>query len=149
MLLSKEVRELQSYNEISTNELYHYGVLGMRWGVRRGRTSQAYTKASKKLSKLSEKVEANDKRARRMTQKADAHRYSLLGSSKREQKYRAKAAKASYKSSKYMRKAVRWCNQMDKAFAGTKVKLTKAQVDLGKEYVKRLNMRTEIRTITY
>ena len=84
-----------------------------------------------------------------MTQKADAQLYSFLGSSKREQKYRAKAAKASYKSSKYMRKAVKWCNQMDKAFAGTKVKLTKAQADLGKEYVKRLNMRTEVRSIAY
>ena len=121
----------------------------MKWGVRRGRTKQAYEKASKKLNKISTKVEKYDDRARKMQRKADAHEYTLFGSMKKAQKYRTKAAKENYKSSRQMRKAVKWCNQMDKAFAGTTVKRTKAQVDLGKEYVKRLNMRTEVRSIMY
>lgn len=140
---------MQSYNETNNNELYHYGVLGMRWGVRRGRTKQAYEKASKKLTKISTKVDKYDSNARKMIRKADAHEYTLFGSTKKAQKYRAKAAKNNYMSAKQMRKAVKWCNQMDKAFAGTSVKRTKAQVDLGKEYVKRLNMRTEVRSIAY
>ena len=37
------------------NELRHYGVLGMKWGVRRN-SSKTYAKASKKLSKLDKKV---------------------------------------------------------------------------------------------
>lgn len=138
-----------SYTRNNSDELYHYGVLGMKWGVRRGRATQAYAKASKKLSKISTKVDKYDNRSRKMLRKADAHEYGLFGSAKKAQKYRAKAAKNNYKSAKQMRKAVKWCNQMDKAFAGTSVKRVKAQVDLGKEYVKRLNMRTEVRTIMY
>ena len=145
----REVRELQSYTETNANELYHYGVLGMKWGVRRGRSKQAYEKASKKLTKISNKVDKYDSQSRKMLRKADAHEYGLFGSTKKAQKYRAKAAKNNYMSAKQMRKAVKWCNQMDKAFAGTNIKRTKAQVDLGKEYVKRLNMRTEVRTIMY
>lgn len=41
-------------------ELYHYGVLGMKWGVRRDR-SGTINKAYKKLSKLDNNVEKNNK----------------------------------------------------------------------------------------
>ena len=34
------------------SELYHYGVLGMKWGIRRGNSANAYANASKKLTKL-------------------------------------------------------------------------------------------------
>lgn len=41
-------------------ELYHYGVLGMKWGVRRDR-SGTINKAYKKLSKLDNNVEKTTK----------------------------------------------------------------------------------------
>ena len=43
-------------NNTSNNELMHYGVLGMKWGVHRGRAAQAYTKAVAKRQKLEKKV---------------------------------------------------------------------------------------------
>lgn len=39
---------------MNINELKHYGVLGMRWGIRRNK-SKAFRKASKKANRLEEK----------------------------------------------------------------------------------------------
>ena len=38
------------------NELMHYGVIGMKWGVRRGNVAQAYSKATAKRKKLDNRV---------------------------------------------------------------------------------------------
>ena len=40
----------------SDEELYHYGVMGMKWDVRKN-PAQAYEKASKKMTKLNNRVE--------------------------------------------------------------------------------------------
>lgn len=47
------------YNEQDT--LYHYGVMGMKWGIRRGRRGQTISKSFRKLNKLDKKyTKAND-----------------------------------------------------------------------------------------
>lgn len=38
------------------NELKHYGVIGMKWGVHRGNVSSAYGKATAKRKKLDDRV---------------------------------------------------------------------------------------------
>lgn len=37
-----------NYNSAPNDELYHYGVTGMKLGVRRGNATKAYNKAIKK-----------------------------------------------------------------------------------------------------
>lgn len=128
-----------------SDDLKHYGVLGMKWGVRRGRTKQAYEKASKKLKKISKKVDKYEALASKNINVSDSYRYGLFGSAKKSAKYLARAGEDRYKSKKYMRKAILWCEQMDKAFANTSVKRSKEQVALGKSYMERLNERENLR----
>lgn len=65
----KEVREIMDYN---SDELYHYGVLGMKWGVRRARKNgTAYTYRSHGTKKYAKKAEA----ARQAGDKQKAAKY--------------------------------------------------------------------------
>ena len=124
------------------SELYHYGVLGMKWGVRRGNTAKAYAKASKKLSKLDSKVDKAEAKARKKKGQADAAAASMFVSDKRMAKRETKAKRASAKAAIRLRKAERWYKSMEKTFANTDVSMSKEQIAMGKRYVEDMNVRT-------
>ena len=123
-------------------ELYHYGVLGMKWGIRKGRTEQAYTKASKKLNKLDRKVNKAEAKALKTRAKADAKMGSLFYSEKKARKAEFKAERKAAKVTKRLRRAQRWYKSMEKIFANTDIKFTQEQIAMGQRYMDRLDLRT-------
>ena len=131
----------KDYNE----ELYHYGVLGMKWGVRRGRTQKAYEKASKKLKKLDDRVEKSMTVAGKKARKADRVMSKTSASDAKVIKKQRQAEQAQKNLSKDLKKAKKWFTAMEKTFADTDVKLTPEQKDLGKKYIDRINLRTELK----
>lgn len=130
---------------IENGELKHYGVLGMKWGVRRGRTAEAYAKASKKLKKLDTKVEKQRKKAARKADRAEATEYSPF-SSRRSKIKRAKQARtSSHNLARRIKRAQRWYNKMEKTFAETDISLSSEQKALGRQYMDQLDFRRTMR----
>ena len=124
-----------------SSELYHYGVLGMKWGIRRGNTTKAYAKASKKLTKLDKKVDKAEALARKRRGQVDAAAASFFSTKRRIDKAETRSKKASAKAAIRNRKAERWYESMEKAFADTGISMTKEQVAMGKRYMDHMNLR--------
>lgn len=122
------------------NELYHYGVLGMKWGVRRGNVDKAYQKASKKLNKLDTKVSKAENKVIKRAKKYDDKISATFSTQRGQMKARNKADKAAAKYRTKLRKADKWYKSMEKTFANTDVKMTSDQVERGKKYTHQLSM---------
>lgn len=126
------------------NELYHYGVLGMKWGVRRGNTTKAYQKASKKLNKLDKRVTDAENEVIKRSAKYDNALSSRFASTRRQEKAHRKVTEAAAGYRKTLRKANKWYKAMEKTFANTDIKMTSEQVSQGKKYLNNLSMDTLI-----
>lgn len=125
---------------MSENELMHYGVKGMKWGVRRGEIAKAYAKASKKADKLHEKVDKAQAKSIKKSAKYDKVMTSRLASTKKKMKALSKSTQAAASYRKKVRKANDWYKAMEETFANTDVKMTAEQVARGKQYLNDLNM---------
>ena len=120
------------------NELCHYGVPGMKWGVRRGQYSKAYAKAVRKRQKLEDRSAKLQVKANKKLLKYSKYLTKARTSKKvvYAHKIQAKGLKLSLKSAKLKRKALKWQKQMDKVFAGYDIKtVPKKTIRSGKDFV--------------
>lgn len=120
------------YTRPAPDELAHYGVLGMRWGVRRGRTGQVSAKAEKKLAKLDSKVDKYQK-------KAYKHANPIIRTSISDGLYKG----ASRKRDKYVAKAIKWYKKSSKVLGEQTVSqfVNSDNVKVGMRYAEMLKDR--------
>jgi hypothetical protein len=122
---------------IVSGELYHYGVLGMKWGVRRGNASRAFAKASAKKNKLDEKAVKKQLKSAKLAKKA-LKKETSAKNEKQYQKAREmqfEANKLNLKSAKLQKKAAKWERKMAKEFATVKIsEISRDDIEKGKKY---------------
>lgn len=139
------VESYLAHHNLKPDELAHYGVIGMKWGIRRGKTSEAYAKASKKLAKMDKKIEKLNKKARAQRAYADAKESRLFVSDDAIRKANKRASKANSKAINATRAGRKWYERMEKEFGKTDISLTKEQHDIGKKYLDTINTYTMLR----
>lgn len=123
------------------DDIEHYGVVGMKWGVRKD-PQRAHTRASQKLDKLDKKAtkaasRISQKEAKSVAKQRKADTAVLFRKSKARAADRSigKAEKARYKYFERVEKAKNWYTKMENAFRDVKInQVNQHYVDLGKKY---------------
>lgn len=99
------------------NELYHYGVVGMRWGIRKQRYDKVFNRSVKKANTLDKavtkrKIGFDTKRTRML--KAQS---SFFTGDRKMKRIQRKSAKAELAYRRTETKALRWKQTMEREFS--------------------------------
>lgn len=117
------------------NYLCHYGVKGMKWGIKHN-PEKAFTKANAKYEKYQVKINKLKTKSDKATAKKYKRANPLIRTEISDARYRNASRKADKATAKYLkakRKAEKWVEAMDKTFENYDVKaLSLNKVNSGK-----------------
>lgn len=97
-----------------SDELYHYGVLGMKWGVRKDRYARKFSKRARKLAKIDAKLAKNDVHAKMDTHARAVDEALSVGDKKRAKKEAVKYVVARRQLQDAMYKGYKQVSKMER-----------------------------------
>lgn len=146
------------YNQtVYGDPIMHYGVLGMKWGVRHN-PSRAFRKASNKANRLKDRYDKANVKALKLDAKSSKAASKAAKSRKRDKKNAtsdvysdsrrtkrlqnksskidSKASKATKKATKAMSKSMKWEASMSRAFRDTNISdISEKDIAAGRDYI--------------